>query len=890
MAGQRTLGGERLAGVSVRKGWFSATVHLPGGEPAALKGLRKQDVSAVEAATARALARHRALPAVNLAVTWHELVTNVVGQAQADGRWISQEARSRLWAAAPGDAARQTLTSAAPYLPDLFGAAELRAVAFLEVAFEPWLDARNEEILLSETRQHRDFFDSVESRPLSEEQIRAVVCFDNHVQVVASAGSGKTSVMVARAAYAVRRGFVAPDQILLLAFNKAAATELQERVEKAFSAVGLDSHGVKATTFHAFGLSVLGRATGRKPRAASWLDAGQDIEMVMRIVDELRDRSSDFTYRWDLFRLLYARTGETVEGGEPDAWDRQARRQGFRTALGEVVRSEGERLIADFLFYNGIEYTYERPYLHDVADAEHSQYRPDFHYLTPTGELWHEHWALDAAGAPPKEFIGYRESMKWKQALHAERGTALVETTWAQVMFASGLADLKLELQTHGLEPDWNPDRLAPGSKPVKHEDLARLIRSFMSHVKSGSLTRADLEARLLTRTPAGARGRAKLFLDLYFQIAVEWDAKLQADSAVDFEDMLLQAADHLDAGQVTTNWKLVLVDEFQDASRARARLTRALLAGPDRYLLAVGDDWQSINRFAGADIAVMTGFADWFGPGPALRLQTTFRCPQTLCDTASAFVAKNPQQLRKTVRSAHAAPGEPVRLIIASSADALAGEVKAELDHIAQIVARQRLGQPKPVADGAGPARPVTVLVLGRYNFDRKLVPPGTWPGLAITFRTVHSSKGLEADYVIVPNLTSGTYGFPSAIQDDPVLSLAMADPEEYPHSEERRLFYVALTRARQQVCVLTVAGQESPFVVELLKDQQVDVVRSPGPPPRLCPTCNQGTLTARSGPYGDFLGCSTFPRCRHTSKPRAPHVGPVPTESSCWSGESPF
>ena len=888
--GQRTLTGERLAGVSVRKGWLSAAVHVPGGEPAVLKGLRKQDAPAVTSATARALARHRALPAVQMAVTWHELATDVVGRAQADGRWISQETRSRLLAAAPGEVARRALKSAAPDLADLFGRAELRAVAFLDVAFDSWLDGRNEQILHSETGRHRDFFDSVESRPLSGEQIRAVVCYDNRVQVVASAGSGKTSVMVARAAYAVRRGFVAADQILLLAFNKAAAVELQERVAEAFSAVGLDSAGVKATTFHAFGLAILGSAAGRKPRAAAWLDAGQDIEMVMRIVDELREGSSDFAYRWDLFRLLYARIGETLEGGEPDGWDSQARRQGFRTANGEVVKSEGELLIANYLYFHGIEYSYERPYSHDVADAQHSQYRPDFHYVTPTGELWHEHWGLDSSGNPRKDMTGYLESMRWKQALHAERGTTLVETTWAQVMFESGLADLRIELQTHGLKPDWNPDRPAPGSKPVKHEDLARLIRSFMSHVKSGSLTRQDLEERLLTRTPADARGRARLFLDLYFEIVVEWDAKLQADSAVDFEDMLLQAADHLDAGRVRTDWELVLVDEFQDASRARARLTRALMAGPDRYLLAVGDDWQSINRFAGADIAVMTGFADWFGPGPALRLQTTFRCPQRLCDTASAFVAKNPRQLRKTVRSAHATPGEPVRMIIASSADALTGEVKAELDHIAQVAARQRLGGPRPGARGGSPAQPVTVLVLGRYNFDRKCVPPGTWPGLDITFRTVHSSKGLEADYVIVPNLTCGTYGFPSAIQDDPVLSLAMSDPDEYPHSEERRLFYVALTRARQQVTVLTVAGHESLFVVELVKDQQVDVVRSPGPPPQLCPTCSQGTLVARSGPYGAFLGCSTFPRCRHTSKPLAPETGPAAAQSSSWSDLPPF
>ncbi|MDQ3611413.1 MAG: UvrD-helicase domain-containing protein [Actinomycetota bacterium] len=186
-------------------------------------------------------------------------------------------------------------------------------------------------------------------------------------------------------------------------------------------------------------------------------------------------------------------------------------------------------------------------------------------------ELWHEHWALDAAGQPPKEFSGYLESMRWKRALHVEHGTTLLETSWAQVVFETGLKDHQVALREYGLEPDWNPERTAPGSKPVKHEDLARLVRSFMSHVKSGSLTREDFQGRLQERTPPAAQGRAQLFLDLYFQIASAWDEKLRADGAVDFEDMLVQAAEHLEAGRVQTGWELVLVDEFQDASRARA-------------------------------------------------------------------------------------------------------------------------------------------------------------------------------------------------------------------------------------------------------------------------------------------------------------------------------
>lgn len=225
---------------------------------------------------------------------------------------------------------------------------------------------------------------------------------------------------------------------------------------------------------------------------------------------------------------------------------------------------------------------------------------------------------------------------------------------------------------------------------------------------------------------------------------------------------MLVAAAEHLEAGRIASDWDLVLVDEFQDASRARARLARALVAGPGRHLLAVGDDWQSINRFAGADITVMTAFTEWFGEAPSLRLQTTFRCPQQLCDTAGAFISKNPRQLPKTVKSAHSRPGPRVRVIVAASSEELPAEIKDELARLGQETTRSGAAKSKATVD-----------VLGRYNFDRQHFDRRPVDGLEVSFRTAHSSKGLEADYVILPNVTSGAYGFPSTIQDDPVLSL---------------------------------------------------------------------------------------------------------------------
>lgn len=845
-----SLQGEDLSRLAVQPGWPRWSLKLAGGEPERLKGLRRSEAASLQEALNLRLARHRARPTVAAAIVWQARAEAVAAAATDEGRWIPQQDVDDL----EGDRPRLTALDV-PDRGEVLASltrAERAALAFAAADLRAWIAARNEEILAAERQRHRHFFETVESQPLTDEQVRAVICFDNRVRVIASAGSGKTSVMVARAAYAVLRGFVAPDRVLLLAFNRDAALELQSRVTARLSALGLPAEGVKATTFHAFGLRVLAQASGRKPRPAPWLDGGQDVDMVCRIVDELRDRSPGFAYRWDLFRLLYARASDSIEGGEPDGYDRESRRTGYRTANGEVVKSEGERIIANWLFYNGVDYRYEKPYVVDVADIEHSQYRPDFFY--PSIDVWHEHWALGSDGRPPASFHGYADSMKWKKDLHRTHGTTLIETTWAEIIDFSGLQRLADTLSRSGLELDWNPDRSGSGSQPLRHEDLGRLVRTFMAHVKSNSLSREHLQQRVAELPSHGATVRSQLFLDLYWDIHEEWQDRLARQDCVDFEDMLVQAADHLERGEVPAPHELVLVDEFQDASQARARVTRALVAGRDRYLLAVGDDWQAINRFAGADISVMTSFEQWFGDGPTLPLQTTFRCPQTICDVAGSFVSANPRQLPKRVRSAHREGGAPVRIVRVPTRDAVPGAVAA---HLAKI---------KPTSSD----RRATVLVLGRYRFDRSLMPSTVPPEVDVTFRTIHGSKGLEADYVLLPNLTTGTYGFPSTIADDPVLRLAMTEAEPYPHAEERRLLYVALTRARREVTLLAVEGLESPFVVELMKHPDVVVVDGTGggASVRICPACDQGSLVARKGPYGAFFGCSTFPRCRHTEK----------------------
>ncbi len=830
--------GADLGRLSVSRWWFGRSLLVAGSPPRKFGGLSASGARSLRDAVARQRLRASAADFVIQAFRFRDEFRGLLERHRDIGRWIPYDAVTDVLASRPVGG---RLTSA---VRNALTAEECDAADLLNADHRALVAAANERIRANELATRRDFFDQVEKSPLTDEQANAVVTFDNRVRVIAAAGSGKTSVMVARAAYAIERRFVAPDRILMLAFNADAAAELQQRVGARLGALGLPDAGVRAATFHSFGRSLIGQATGKKPSIAPWVEHGRGIEKISEIVDELRDASPQFRYQWDMFRLLYGRMSDEPDGGEPDSYDRKTRTTGFRTYRNETVRSEGERLIADWLFLNGVDYEYERPYPHDVADPDHSQYRPDFFY--PTVEVWHEHWALRADGSPPESFIGYAESMAWKQRTHRKFGTPLVETTWAEIINLSGFDALAEKLKSYGLKLDWNPDRHIPGATPIEHERLAGLIRTFMSHVKSSSLSRDDLRTRLEAR--GRSNPRAQLFLDLYWQIHDRWEQKLRRAGVIDFDDMLIQAAEHVERDPSLASYDLVMVDEFQDTSRARARLTRALLQGGEKYLLAVGDDWQGINRFAGADPSVMTRFDSYFGPCQTQRLQTTFRCTQTIADVASRFVSANPAQIKKAVVSANSATGRGVNVVRVAQREALSGAIA---EHLAELA-----------KDG----QRCSVDILGRYRFENDLVPRRKFSNLDVRFRTAHGSKGLEADYIVLPNLTTGTYGFPSQINDDPVLALAMSEDDGFPHSEERRLFYVALTRARLGVTVFTVVGLESPFVVELMQYPEVNVNGSSASAAevRVCPGCGEGTLVRRPGPYGDFLGCSRFPKCR--------------------------
>lgn len=658
---------------------------------------------------------------------------------------------------------------------------------------------RNLTFVEGEMVAHKAFFDAVEATPLTKEQRIASIVMEDRNLLVAAAGSGKTSTVVGKVGYALIKKLVKPEEILVLAFNNHAAKELEARIRLRLSHL-LGNREIKVKTFHALGMEVIAETTGIKPSVANFAGGGETSEsqLMTELVDRLLATDSAFVIQWLLFLSVCRKPARNpAEFNSVEEWQNYIRQSGdyqngangYITLNKEVVKSQGELAIANWLFMQGVAYEYEKPYEYETADLKYRQYRPDFYF--PDINCYLEHYALDAEGNPPQVFgQKYKDSMLWKRHLHEEKGTDVFETTFAEFVSGKLFEKLEHELIRRGitLKPRSTEEILYRLNRPEVSAEVASLLRTFIKHAKSNELKLDDLSA-LAEQSPQPFR--AKCFVAIAGKVMVAYADKLHQRNEVDFEDLIIDAANHAAGDGFSHPYKLILVDEFQDISRGRAKLLLSLLGKePDCKLFAVGDDWQSIYRFAGSDISLFTNFSKVFGHTATNYLTQTFRSNQGIADAAAKFVMRNPAQMKKQVVALDKTTENVVVIRQYVRLDEIEGLIADALHEIAQV---------------CSPESPAKVFIMGRY---RRQTPSrmGEWHQvfagkLSIEFKTIHSSKGLQADYVILIGLHTGRNAFPSEIADDPLLQMVMPSPEVFQNSEERRLLYVALTRARHRV-----------------------------------------------------------------------------------------
>ena len=772
------------------------------------------------------------------------------------------------------------------------------------------------------------FFDQIESQPLTPEQRRAVVTDEDATLVLAGAGSGKTSVITAKAAYLIERGVRQPGEILLMAFGKDAAAEMAERIEQRCGVP------VAAKTFHALAYGIIGEVEGEAPAlAAHASDDAQFFALLREILLDVASRPGEVVgllIQW--FAEFFRPERSEWDFANQHEYFSYVEEQELRTLQGEVVRSYEELQIANWLYLNGIAYSYEPLYEHPLPKTGRGAYTPDFR-LTGSG-VYIEHFGVRRVQgrggttrlttAPHIDRDSYLEGMAWKRKVHAEHGTTLIETfSYERVegCLTSALAR-KLEhfVTSRPLPPEQVFERL---NELGQIDVFTQTLGTFLRHYKGSGRSIEDCRKRAGVHSQS-TRGVA--FLAIFEPVFAEYERRL--GTRIDFEDMISRATDHVRSGRYESPYRHLLVDEFQDISQGRADLLQALKAQhQDARIFAVGDDWQSIYRFTGSDIRLMRDFGAEFGgrfDGASgihrtVDLGRTFRSVDRIALPARRFVLKNQSQITKEVIPAGTATAPAIRIAYADrkqTAGAL-GEILAGIRAIM-------------IADGAKTA---SVLLVGRYRHLRPQNLPTLTrehPGLTISFKTIHASKGLQADHVVILGAETGRFGFPAEIVDDPILDLVLPEPEKYHHAEERRVFYVALTRARKTVTVLASREKPSPFARELVEEAEYGAielgksdatvahrcpscggrlslqksakgrvcfvcehrfhcgtslpacptcqsdlpVRRPAEPDVVvcscgsrqptCPECEHGWLVERKGRFGRFLGCVEYPACK--------------------------
>ena len=499
--------------------------------------------------------------------------------------------------------------------------------------------------------EYADFFQQVESSPLNPAQARAVVNGEHALLVLAGAGSGKTSVLVARAGWLLARGEAAAEQILLLAFGRKAAQEMDERIRER-----LHTEEITARTFHALALHIIQQGSKKVPT-------------ISKLENDTAARNKLFISTW-----------------RQQCSEKKAQAKGWRQWLEEEML-----------------------------------------WTVPEGNFWDD------------------EKLQRRLASRLDR--------WVSLMRMHGGAQ-------------------------------AEMIASAPEEIRDLFSKRVKLMAPLLKA----------------------WKSALKAENAVDFSGLIHQAIVILEKGRFISPWKHILVDEFQDISPQRAALLAALRKqNSHTTLFAVGDDWQAIYRFSGAQLSLTTAFHQTFGDGDRCDLDTTYRFNNRIGEIANRFIQQNPHQLKKPLNSLTTGDKKAVTLLDDTQLDALLDKLSGYAKADERILVLARYHHLKPTSLEKATTR---------------------WPKLQLDFMTIHASKGQQADYVIIVGLQEGSDGFPAPARESIMEEALLPVVEDFPDAEERRLLYVALTRARHRVWLLYNKANPSRFV-EDLKDLDVPVAR---------------------------------------------------------------
>lgn len=750
----------------------------------------------------------------------------------------------------------------------------------------------NEKFISDHLSSEKSYLDGILSEvdpniKLDDEQRKVVLSDEDYTLVIAGAGAGKTTTVSAKVKYLVERKGIRPDQILVISFTNKAVGELQDKINKALK---IDC---PVTTFHKTGYAIRRRQeTEERVRIVTegyMFNVVNDylkhnILEYPELVDKLIlffGSYFDAPYEGDdlnsFFNYITKADFTTMRGNMDEYTEKVIDQRSGRyvTIAHERLRSLQEVVIANFLYMNNIEYTYEKTYPYNILRS-HKPYTPDFTITQGEKIAYIEHFGITEDGRnnryTQEQLNIYKKEVNDKILLHRQHDTDLIYTFSAYNDGRDLLVHLQEELIAHGFELKRRPSKEV-FEKIVSTEEnkyisrLVKLVCTFIQNFKTNDYVIDDF-ARFRTTS---SNERTKLFLTICEQCYLEYSKRLKEYHAIDFEDMINDSARILREEEVQgrkLDFKYIIVDEYQDISRQRFNLTKELCKLCNAKVIAVGDDWQSIYAYAGSDITLFTDFKNTFGYGLELCITKTYRNAQEVIDIAGGFVQKNLSQIRKALISPKHIEHPIVIKTYTEEVDRKEYEGKGgKYFLIGKCV--------EEIMDGLiSKYEHPKILLLGRYGFDgynltksadfiyddkTGSVRSKKYNADYFDFMTVHRAKGLGYDHVIIINARNETYGFPSQVQEDPVLKYVVKDEHSYDYAEERRLFYVALTRTKNRVYIITPQQHPSEFVLELIRDYpQVKVFGKIDKEPqektqdKRCPVCGYPLQLRYKKAYG--------------------------------------
>ncbi|QSV56928.1 MAG: UvrD-helicase domain-containing protein [Dolichospermum sp. UKL201] len=664
------------------------------------------------------------------------------------------------------------------------------------------------------------------------EQAAAIGTIENHIQVIARAGSGKTSTLVNRAIFLQKHCGIAPGEILLLAFNRKAAEEMRERLK-----LELQNSVPHAMTFHALAYALV------HPENILFdePDGEQNQSGALQIIiDQYLQHPIFYAKIRDLMTAAFHEDWERIISGGYDKTPEEMLR--YRRSLpregidGNYYKSFGEKLIADFLFEHNIKYKYERNFWWNGIN-----YRPDFTILTGEKQgIVIEYFGLE--GDPDYDDMSHEKREYWANRPNWQLialSPRPLKDQGAEV-FCELLKD-KLEnlgIQCNRLSEETIWSRI----KDRSIDRFTTVVKGFIQRCRKLSLTSEELR-KIISKHECVSKIEEQ-FLNLAYRFYKSYLRCLEDRGEEDFDGLMQKAVEVLASGQTIFRRRLgtgdlkslryIMIDEYQDFSELFYNLIEAIRKqNPQALFFCVGDDWQAINGFAGSDLRFYQDFHQFFQPSHKLNIATNYRSAISIVDIGNKLM----QGLGTPARADKTMPGI-VNIADMSSFEATPTEQENYPgDNITPAILRLINKTVKEGKKVVLLSRKNSLLWYVNYKNQKSKYKNGTLDSFLelvhsylpeesrklVTISTAHKYKGLQKDVVIILDAIPRCYPL---IHPDLMFTRVFGDSIESVVNEERRLFYVALTRAVETLFIITESKNSSPFLDELNSRTKISVL----------------------------------------------------------------